>query len=319
MSFLVIVGVVCGGLCAVAHSLCYLFTRSFLVQPGRSSYQLISLGHIYMGIFSLVGLPFCWLNPAGGWGAILLPLAGTAGFYFGAQFLFFRLIAWVPASRVSPLLGVKIIPLAGLAILLTGARLGVMQWVAVGVCLTAALILARGGGDKLPLKAILGLALTVLCYAMSDTCIARTMQALSPDPTLPVSMQNLTPVLSLNISMFALSLTYLLCALPGVVWLFSGKFSAGRKGWAEWRGAFAYSLGWFVAMIFLFIAIALVGVVPAIMLQAGRGPLSVGLGLLVASLGHQQLEKRLLRADAFKYTLAALLMCLAILLYFYRP
>ncbi len=318
MTLLTIIGIFCGALCALSHSLCYLSTRGFLVTPGRSSYQLISLGHVYMGALALAGLPFYWLTPAGGWGPVALPLAATAGFYFAAQFLFFKLVTWAPASRISPLLGMKIIPLAGGAILFTGAALGPAQWGAVGLCLFAALVLARGGGDKLSWKAIAGVILTTFFYSMSDIGIARTMLALSPDPAIPFQEQVISSALLVRISLMTVSLTYLVCALPGIYWLLSPSMSAGRKGWPEWRGAFWYSMSWYAAMIFLFIAIALIGVVPAVMLQAARGPLSVGLGLLVAALGHHQLEKKLLWADAVKYSAGALLMCLAIVLYFIR-
>lgn len=317
MLVITIAGIVCGALCAFSHSLCYLFTRGFLVKPGRSSYQLISLGHVYMGGFALLGLPFCWVTPPAGWGPVALPLAATAGFYFAAQFLFFKLVTWAPASRISPLLGLKIIFLASGAIVLTGATLGPAQWAAVGACLLAALVLARGGGDKLTWKAIAGVLLTTFFYSMSDIGIARTMLALSPDMSIPFQEQNIPTGLMVRISMMTVSLTYIVCALPGIYWLLSPGMSGGRKGWTEWRGAFAYSASWYAAMLFLFTSIALIGVVPAVMLQSARGPMSVGLGLLVAALGHHQLEKKLILADAIKYSAGALLMCGAIALYFW--
>ncbi len=293
------IGLICGFLCALSHSLCYLFTRRFLIKDGRSSFQLICIGHIYMGIFSVIALALFWQTPEAGWEAIILPLAGAAGFYFLAQASFFRIATWAPASRISPLLGIKIVFLAIIASIFAGANLSILQWVAVGVCLLAALILARGGGEKLELRVILGVMLTCCLYSGSDTNIQKLVRAIASEP-------------SFESSCFAMALTYIVCAIPAVIGIF---FLKSENDMPALKDAFAFSLSWYSAMIFLFSAIAFLGVVPAVIVQSTRGPLSIGLGLIVAKLGHHALETRLIRSDAIKYLSAAVLMCLAIAIY----
>lgn len=299
---ILVTGIILGFLCAIAHSLCYIFTRQFLVAGGRSTLQLLNIGHIYMGVISLALLPLCWREPEMGWENLLWPLLAAAGFYFLAQCFFFLTIKFAPASRISPLLGVKIIFLAVFATIFTGEELGFMQWLAVGLCLSAALVLSRSGSDKLPMRILLACLLTTCFYASSDIGIRRMLTAISAEP-------------SFGAATFALCLNYLLCAIPASAGQLL-KFSRGNR--ADWRDALPFSLSWYAAMVFLFGAIAFLGVVPAIIIQSTRGPLSIGLGLLIARLGHHHLEQRIIRADAVRYLAAALLMCASIALYFVK-
>lgn len=296
------IGVLCGIFCACAHSGCYLFTRDFLTRPKRSSFQLLCIGHVYMGVISLILLPFFWRTPASGWAGLAIPLAGSALFYLLAQLIFFKVLTWVSASNISPLLGIKIVFIALLASFTGAAELGWAQWTAVGIALLAMGLLWRGGG-KLPMKVIGGGILTAACYAGSDTFILKLLDAMNPEH-------------GISDAVFCTALNYLLCMVIGLAGLPLCKEKTGVR---EFREAIWFSLSWYAAMLFLFSAFALLGIVPGVILQSTRGPLSVGLGILIAHLGHHRLEEKILLPRAISNLIAALLMCAAVAFYFYHP
>jgi uncharacterized membrane protein len=296
-----LLGILLGLCCALAHALSYLASRRFLAKPGRSSRQLLSLSHILMGAMSLVLLPVLWFQPANGWRAVLPPLVIAAVAYLAGQACLFMALHRAPASRLSPLLGLKILFLAGIAAGVFGQELSLAQWAAVLLTAAAALCLYQTGG-ALPGKAALGILGACAFYAVSDLGIAWLIPAIDP-------------ARSLGASAFAVVLTYLLCGAIGLADL-RQYVRAGRREWVE---AAPFALAWYLSMVFLFATIAVAGVILAVILQSTRGPMSIVLAWAVARQGWIALEETADWRMRVRQIAAALLMSAAIGLYVWAP
>jgi drug/metabolite transporter (DMT)-like permease len=94
---------------ALLSSCAFLFSRRYAQRYPEGAISLTAGAHITMGIFSLLLLALVW--PAH-WPAprtFALPLAGTALFYLAGQMMLFVAFKKADASRISPLLGIKLI------------------------------------------------------------------------------------------------------------------------------------------------------------------------------------------------------------------
>ena len=112
-------------------------------------------------------------------------------------------------------------------------------------------------------------------------------------------------------SALAVCLTYIFCGFAGL----PGLRRAESVSLAMWLRAAPYAACWLASMFLLFAAIAMAGVVPAVIAQAARGLFSIGVGVIVARLGWIDLEPRVGRAIVWKRVAATLLMIAAIALY----
>ncbi len=294
---MLILGVIFGVACALAHAFSYLFTRSFVKVPGRKPVELLALGHILMAGISLVLLPFVWMTPTAGWSAVFWPLMGATGFYLAAQGAFFVTLRHMTASRASPLLGIKLVFVALFGTLFFGAVLRPTQWLAVGVAVVAGLLLNRAGA-RLSLRAVFWLVLSCIGYSLSDLNIQRLIVAMDPGG-------------SMQATIFSVVVEYSVCGLYGLL-LFA---RLGGIPFAAWKRALPFALSWYAAMCFLYMAISTLGVVLAIILQSLRGLLSIGLGILIVRWGMLHLEDEVSRMDRLRQAGAALLMIAAIGLY----
>ncbi len=290
------IGIPIGLLNASAQALSYLFSRRFVTGPGRNTRQLMALAHLWMGLFSLLLLPLLWRTPMAGWGGTWTALLGAAGFYLFAQTCLFWTMRQTEASRVSPMLGLKIVFLAAIVTALAREDLEPIQWLAAGLAVVATVALNHAG-ERLPLRALVGILLTCLGYACSDINISYLLEAIGGR-----DFGNAT---------FAAALVYTVCLGYGLA-LYTAQPRASAE---EWRLALPFALAWYLGMLFLFVSISLNGVVLAVILQSLRGPISIGLGVLVAGWGWHALERRQTKKDLLKQVLSALLMCLAIGLY----
>lgn len=288
-------GIVFGFACAFCHALSYLSTRSFVSTNGPR--ELLAIAHIQMAGISIILLPFLWIDPPDGWGPVMLPMAGAAGFYLMAQTFLFMTIQMIPASVVSPLLGLKLIPVAALGTMFFGTALKPAQFGAVALAGIAALCLFKAG-EKLPPKAIASLGLACVCYSLSDLSIEKLIKALDPDT-------------GVSASLFAVACEYTLCGLYGIYLYLRLPVVTG----ASWKKAIPFTITWYGAMCFLYAAIGLVGIVLAVILQATRGLISIGIGALIARIGYTHLEQKVSRNTRLRQVGAALLMFAAIVLF----
>jgi len=299
-----IAGIIVGLLAAGCQSVFYLLSRRFVVRPGHTSRELFGLSHLWMGIVALGLAPVFWSPQAPPVATYLWPLLGSVAFYLWGQLGLFQVLRRTPASRVSPLLGLKILMLAGAATLATHTpalqRLLVVrpvvavQWIAVIASVVAAFMLYETGGR------LTGVAVGWILFA----CIGYTLSDLS----IVALVERLAVMGQPRGSWFGCCLSYCLAALVGVAVLPRGCWADAAKR----RAAFPVALAWLLAMGFLYLSFKLLGVLFGNIVQATRGLLSIALGAVVAHWQLHHLESHVPSTVLARRIAAAVLMFLAI-------
>jgi len=305
----VALGLAAGLIAALLSALSYLISRHHGSRAGGSSLGLLVLAHFVMGI---VCLPAAWLlwpaatPPAARW---VPPLVGSTALYLGGQAVVFTALRWMPASLLAPLLGLKIVMLAGLVTLLPGPRLGTRQWLAVGLSVAAATMLrrpsARPADARRPATTTLVGMILIACllFAASDLCIVGLINGLQGDGD--------TGLGRLEAGGLAMAVTYTLC----------GGIAAVALPWTppwrrdDWFAAGQYAVTWLAAMVALYTCFGLVGAVLGNVLQSTRGVMAVVAGAALARLGWHDLEERVDRGTLLRRAAAAVAMTGAIALY----
>ncbi|MDD4871231.1 MAG: EamA family transporter [Kiritimatiellae bacterium] len=290
-------GIILGIGASLSQSLSYLFSRRFIKECGDDWRLLLAVSHILMGLMSLVILPFlCVRQDFPALKAAVIPAIGTAGFYFTAQAVLFAALKRVEASRISPLLGLKVVVLALLATAMGKQHLHWQNWLAVVMSGSAAFFLNEIGG-RIPLKAMVFVTLTVTGYSFSDMNIRDMLIVLAPagdrGPFIGVCM------------------SYILCGVCGGLMLFKTGLPKRRA----WVLAFPHAVAWFASMFLFYWSIVMINLIFASVVQATRGIISIWLGVIVAELGMDHIEKPLSRGVLWKRIAAAVLMVVAIVLY----
>jgi len=291
-----------GGLGAASfQTLGYVALRSYLAAGGTPG-AMWARSQIWM---LAAGIPLAlllWRSPAAGWPALLFPLATTVGGYLGAQWLLFSALRGVPASRLAPLLGMKIPFLAVLALMLDQTTIGAWRWTAVGMAAVAAIAI-QFSGIRLRAWQFLAVIGCAAGYAISDVSVVFLTEGIAFAD--PAAADGERP--DIGVIMWGLGLVYTVCGVV-VAPLLPRATRADDRGWLT---CLPYAVAWLAAMGSLFCAIAWLGVVPAVILQALRGPLSVIVGQMVARRGHHHLETPLDWRGALRQILAASLMVAA--------
>ena len=303
-------GVVSGLACAFFSAVSYLVSRHYGVlqlAEGRRNggLRLLVLAHLIM---AAICIPLAWL----GWPArspdmrqVWPPLAASAGCYLLGQSAFFTALKRVEASRLSPLLGLKIAMLAGLVTLGLGQALDARQWLAVSLCIAAAAVM-QGGRGAVPAVPLALLLTCCLCFALADLGIVRLIDALQTGATATGE-----PLGRLHAGGLAMVLTYATC---GVVFApLAPRLRPHTR--RDWRIAAGYSAAWLLSMAGLYVCFGLVGAVFGNILQSTRGVMSVALGAGLSHLGWHELEQKVDRATLVRRLAAAALMTAAISLY----
>lgn len=302
----VVLGIAAGLLAALSSAVSYLISRHH-VSEGGSSRRLLVLAHALMGAACLPAAWVLWpaaLPVARAWVA---PLLGSSCCYLAGQALVFSALARADASRVSPLLGLKIAMLACIVSLLPRESLDVRQWCAVGLSVVAAAMLQRGGG----LRAVaLGLTLAAcVAFAASDLCIVALIDGLQRTAAVAD-----VPLARLEAGCLAMLITYALCGLlaTGALAVVPPLRPSRRR---EWDAAARYAVMWLLGMAGLYTCFGIVGVVFGNILQSTRGMMSIGMGAALAHAGWHDLETRVDRRTLVRRLVAAALMTAAIAIY----
>jgi len=292
-----VLGIIFGIGAATCQAVAYLFSR-ILFGRGVPMVRLLVMSHFAMGVAALPIVIIMWTDDLPGPAAWLWPVVGTTGFYLVGQTGLFYALRHTEASRVAPLLGLKIVMLAVLAVTLLNLPLDAMQWTAVILATAAAFMLNYTGGS-IPGRAIAAILGTCLFYSASDLMIVQLVDAVQiGDDRLRAAMLAT-----------AMSYTFLgIVAAPFLPWF-------GSRQIADWRSILPYAAAWLGSMFCMFAAIGLVQVVLANILQSTRGIVAVLLGAAVAKIGHVHLEQRTTRAVFVRRVIAATLMTLAVALY----
>jgi drug/metabolite transporter (DMT)-like permease len=280
----------------------------FVIRRGQAVLRLMVLGHLIMGIASAALLPFFWspavktvvLTPH-----ILWPLLGSAGFYMLGQVCIFLALRHTDASRISPMLGLKI-AILGLIYTcfchtswLSGSpTLAPMQWLAIAISVGAAFMLSTSSA-RLPAKVMLAVLAGCLMYCLSDISIYKLVSGM-------VGLGRF------HATMLTVCLTYALC---GMVAMFGLPFIRRSHGWGDWLYALPFSASWFIAMMALYACFGLINVVFGNVIQSTRGLISVLVGVHLAGLGMVHLEQVTPRSVFVRKLLAAAMMMAAIAIF----
>jgi drug/metabolite transporter (DMT)-like permease len=302
----------------------FLSAVSYLVSRhhgGRGGgLPLLVRAHLLMGIACL---PLAWLlwppvMPAPArW---LPPLVGSTATYLGGQAAVFAALTRMPPSILAPLLGLKLVMLAGIVTALPGPRLGLRQWAAVVLACVAASMLRRGSpaaghNTNMTRTALTGpldaaafgiILLACLLFAVSDLCIVGLINGLEAVPGESAGLSG-----RLAAGGFAMAITYVACGLIAgglLIWL-----GPGARG--TWTGAAHYATAWLGAMGSLYICFGLVGAVFGNVLQSTRGVMAVAAGAVLARSGWHDLEEPCDRGTLVRRFVAAALMATAIAIF----
>lgn len=304
-------GVAAGLAAAFFSSVSYLISRHHGTRRPGGSRRLLVLAHLLMGLGCV---PVTWqlLPPTSSGAAFAVPtiwvpcLISTLS-YFGGQACLFHLLTRADASRLSPLLGLKIVAQALLLTLVLQRSLAPLQWLAIGLCGAAAIALQQGSsGVKLQ---VLGL-LTLSCFgfAVADLGIVALIDGLQAE--LAVSR--------LRAGTLAMAITYVLGAMIMSPFAIAEYRRSPPPARADWLAAVQYSIAWMGAMVTLYACIGSVGVILSTILQSTRGIMSVALGAALAHHGWHELEKHVDRTMLVKRIIAAALMTAAIGVYVWQ-
>ena len=290
-------GILFGLLAASFQSLCYVLSRIFVTRVGNTPGQLFVLSHVQMGVAAAAALPFLLAGGPPVPSGFFWPLMGAAFFYLAGQVALFRALRTVEASRVSPLLGLKILILALIAAFVLRRPVGGLQWAAVGLSVLAAFVL-NYSGRSIPFPAALIVLVCCVFYSVSDLCIRALVD----------SLEAVGPFRAI---LLGCAMSYVLTGIVGVCLL----PSCGRTTPAQWKGALPVAATWLLAMVFLFATFRLLGVVFGNIIQSSRGLISIFLGAWIARLGHLHLEGRVGTGVLLRRAVAAALMTAAVALY----
>lgn len=294
-------GVAIGLVAALLQSFSYVITARYVREgQGGGTLALLAPAFALMSVVSLPVLPFLLparMPPAAEW---ILPATLCVGLAMAANVALFLMQRTVDASRVSPLLTMKVPILAVFGMVLFAERYTPMQWVGVALVIVSAWLLCNAGRD-VPLRALAWLFLASIGYAFSDICIKLTLEAFAP------VCRSL-----LHCSL----LTVFVCYLAGGIYGFAGLAFVPRTPRRVFvRHVVPYAAVWLLAMIVLFACFSLIGIVQGNIVQSARGLISVVMGWFLARAGLVHLEERVSRAVFVRRVVSALMIVLAIALF----
>ena len=290
-------GIVFGLAGALLSAVSFVFSRRFIVRGHGQAVSLLVLGHVMMGLVAVTFATASWndaMSDVGHWAPKAALAAAT---YLVGNVAFFFALGRTEASRVAPLLGLKLVAVAVLAIFVLGEDVSTIQWLAVALTVSAAFVLNRVGGS-VPASTILAIAFAVICFSTSDVYIRATIDALGPPDQLATSLR-------------ALAVIYILCGSVAVILLPWFGSARGR----DWKAAAPYAGIWYLAMVCFYFAMATAGVVLGNIAWSTRGLFAIFLGGLLARAGFVHLEQKVNRGVLVRRALAAAMMVGAIVLY----
>lgn len=298
-------GIAAGFAAALMSAVSYLISRHH-GSRGGSSLRLLVMAHTLMGLACLPAVGVLWPATVPTTARWIMPLVGSAISYLLGQAFVFAALARADASRVAPLLGLKIAMLAGIVSCLPGDPLDLRQWLAVGLSVVAAVMLQRRGGLQSP---ALVLTLAACCtFAFSDLCIVGLIDGLQQ-----AAAEAGIALGRVHAGVLAMTVTYVLCgglAAPMLV---------TKQGWPrsshDWTAAGCYATTWLIGMASLYTCFGLIGAVFGNILQSTRGVMAIVMGAALAHLGWHGIETRVDRQTLLLRIVAAALMTAAIALY----
>jgi uncharacterized membrane protein len=298
---MLIIGVLLGFMAALCQASSYICSRVFLHKYPGENIKLLLISHLIMGIVSLLALPFVLAESFHLLPDIILPLLGCAGFYMIAQASLFMVLKHTEASRVSPLLGLKIFFVAIFSILFLDASFSFIQWIAIGSGLLAAGFLNWSGAPP-PFKSLIFILITCVGYSLSDINIK-------------LLIEHFNSISLMHAAFFAVIMTYFLCGFVSFIFLVMMKKSSNQMI----KDTIPFSIFWFVSMFFLFACFALISVMLGNIIQSTRGVISILLAVFIAKIGYEHIEQKVSRAVFIRRIVAAIFMFISIIVFIFDP
>lgn len=291
------VGILAGVATALLQAISYVCSASFM-QKYRSSLRLVIFSQLVMGAFSLLFLPFFF--PTG--------LEGRLWEFFGwivvwvtvfmvGQVAFFSTLRSIEASRMSSLLGLKIIVLAFLYVAVMRESLAAGQWLAVVLSAAAAVGMNWSGGNHFTLKGLFWLLVTLVFYSLTDMTENHLVR-------MPEGVGILRTAFGVGVTCYAI---LGVLTLP-MLWKF-------RWTTRQFVLAIPFAASWFFSQVALFVCFGLLGTVFGNVIQASCGLISIGIGMLLVRWGLGKLDARISRRMWLRRIAAGILMTAAIILY----
>ncbi len=294
-------GVSIGLASAVMQSAAYIFSRRF-VGEFHSSLKLVIYSQVVMGMFGLavfaVTLPFTAFPRGAELFRFSVAMAVFVAAYHVAFYCFFKALDEIEASRLSSLLGLKVVVIALITYPFIHAELNAMHLLAVALTAVSAVGM-NFSGVRIGGRGALYLALALLGFATTDITGTIFVKAMPGEA-------------ATSKAICATSLAYVFLGIIAAAAFLKIKFEP-----RVCRGALPYSVLWFAAMLILFASFGIVGVVFGSIIQASRGVVSVIIGILLARTGYVAVEPDVPVRVWVRRAVMAALMVAAIGLYSY--
>ena len=296
-----LIGVLWGSLAALLNSVGYLFGANYL-RHYRSPLRLLVVAHFVM---LLLGIPcLLFFFPFASFTGTIRYLAflglWVVAFAIG-QSSFFMSLRFFEASRVSSLLGLKIIVLTVIFSLSERSAPGWGRTFAVLMASAAAMIVNRNGGgaQRSDWRGMAFVMLTLVFYSLSDILETRMI--------LHIHGCGIPPLRSALAAVAACYTTLGILMLPG---LFFCRITRRQLA----KGA-PYAALWFFSQVALLCCFAAILPVFGNVILASRGFISVLLGAVLSRLGVRDCDADLSASQWALRGVGALLMIAAIALY----
>ena len=291
-------GIFAAALCALLQSFSYISSAAFMKRY-NSSFSLMIYSQVAMGIVSIpISIIFF---PRGLFNDIPLLCAFMLFWIIvtcAGQFFFFLTQKHIESSRLSSLLGLKIVVLAILTTCFGNNRISLMQLAAI-VLATIAAVSMNGGKSTRPvtMKAICFLMSTVITYCLADL----------------VETKLLNMSRSGNIWCDGLGVCatcYMILGFAMIPLFKKWKFSYDRLKFGA-----PYGVLYFSSQVALFVSFGLIGPVFANVIQSSRGMISVAIGILLCHSSLSNLDAKGDKKLWIRRMVCAIIMTSAIILF----
>lgn len=251
----------------------YLCSRNF----SGGALRLLAITQIYLGAISALGIGLVIPESLPPLGEYLPNVAGGILFFMFGQGCLFVVLQKTEASRIAPLLGLKIIFVGVMGYLFFETRISGFQWLGIVITVSGGWVI-NSSGNKPHMSTVPLVLLTCLGYCLSDLNLNVLVHSFPGSPKIEATL-------------FSLFATYL---FGGIVTL---PFLPFIKGVTKqmWREAIPHSLLWVSAMTGLYLSFAYIGIIFTVVLQSTRGLLAIIVGYFIGKHGSNDLEEQIPR------------------------
>ncbi len=290
-------GIAAGIVSALLQSISYVCSAGFMLKY-RSPLRLVIFSQLVMGAFCLPFVPFVFprgllnrLPEFAMWVGVWLVV-----FSIG-QVAFFSALRTIESSRISSLLGLKILVLSAISVIILRTDLAALQWVAVLLSTAAAVGMNWSGGARFSPAGICWLFLALIFYSLTDMTETHLV-------TMPSEG---------NLVFNSFAIGCVCYAVLGIATLpFLLKFRWTNK---QFLHAIPFAAAWYFSQVALFVCFGLLGTVFGNVIQASRGLISIALGMLLLHFGLGKFDAKISGAMWVRRAIASVLMALGIILY----